>query len=138
MMEDDSGNLFCTSKALCEALRINDDTLRKTASRHQDELTSLSVTNSHAKEFIKNHREEFGVQRVRSDMRLWSEEDMILIAITARSSESKEFRSKLIRFIKENARRDTVSRDQHDQLVARLDKIEEFIPLFKTAPAMSN
>ncbi len=125
MMEDDEGELYCTSEILCSSLGITKEALKQVAQRHADELAGLRVTNCNSKEFIINNKEQLGIRRLRKDMRLWTEDDMLLIAMFSKSGVSKEFRQELLRFIKTNARRGYVSIEQHEALSARLLATQE-------------
>lgn len=108
MMEDEKGELFCTTKQLTEALAIPGSTLRSVLQRHFDEFDFLSVSKCNAKDFLRDNRVEFGVARVRNDMHLWSEKDMVSVALLSKSTASKAFRTNLSLFIRENATRDLV------------------------------
>lgn len=91
-MMDIEGELYCTSKAICGALGVHEETLRSIYNRHTKEFALLSVSNCNAKEFLQQNRVEFGVKRVRGDMRLWSEDDMLTFAFHSKSDVSLEFR----------------------------------------------
>jgi len=108
MMEDEKGELFCTTGQLTKALGITQTALYSVVTRHRDELDLLSLAKREAKEFIKKNRVEFGVARVRNDMHLWSEKDMVVVALLSKSTVSKDFRTNLSLFIRENATRDLV------------------------------
>lgn len=127
MMMDQSGILWCTSKQLCDGLGVDGDTLRWMRKNHRDEFEGLSVNEIHAKEFLLKNKIELGIKRVRKDMSLWSENDMILVALLARSSASKQFRRELVAFVKENAIRDVltgyVRREDYDKMAATLGKL---------------
>ena len=146
MMMDTSGKLWCTSKQLCEALGIKPEAIRKLAHDHKDELEFLSVTESHAKDFLKENKSEFGIKRVKQDMSLWSEDDMITIAVLSKSSVAKQFRKDLVKLIKEQARKSYVTRDEFNEIAidrnryiqlygetsARLDRLEQIVGVDKT------
>lgn len=127
MMEDEGGELYCTSKAICEALGINEATMRWTYNQHKAEFDSLSVGKTNAKEFFQQNRAEFGIKRVRKDMRLWTEDDMLTFAFHSRSPESLEFRKRLRQFIKQNARRDYVSQEEFESLKGELENMKEMV-----------
>lgn len=131
MMEDDRGELYCTSKALCEALGINEGTLRSVYERHKEEFLSVSICD--AKEFLRQNKVEFGIKRIRSDMRLWSEDDMLTFAFHSKSVQSLEYRKQLRQFIKQNAKRGYVSRDAFENLKGELHEIKEFMQKYMLA-----
>lgn len=119
--EDDM--LWTTSAAVCKALEIKKSALRNLYARNQDEFES--VTLSDAKEpfqkFFQENKDAFDIRRMRKDTRLWSENDVILIAMLCRSSISKEFRREFVKYIKQNAinrvLKDFVTREEFEQLL---------------------
>jgi hypothetical protein len=127
MIQDENGELYCTSKAICEALGVCEETLRYVYNTHKEEFSSLSVGNSNAKEFFLEHKTELGIKRVRSDIRLWTEDDMLGFGFFLKSDEAREYRRQLRQFIKTNAMVNTVSREEHEQLKGRLEYIEELL-----------
>jgi hypothetical protein len=122
MMEDGQGELYCTSRGLCGALNILEDTLRHVYTRHKEEFDSLSVTDCHAKEFLQENRAEFGVTRVKKDMRLWTEDDMLNFAFYTKSGVARQFRQDLRKFIKANASRHYISMEQYHKLEQELQE----------------
>lgn len=157
MMEDENGELYCTSKAICDALGISYDDLKHITMRHPEEFGNLRVTDCHskdgglslsnlqpknkelrvgnpnAKEFFTAHKTEFGIKRVRSDMRLWSEDDMLTFAFHSKSPQSLEFRKQLRRFIKQNATRGYVTQAQFDELKGQMHSLMELVALYVPA-----
>lgn len=89
---------------------------------HADELDGNCVSKTHAIEFFKENKVEFGLKYVRGDMALWSEYDMILVAVLSRSSASKEFRKELATFIKANAKKGMVEQDVHTRVIMELGR----------------
>lgn len=127
MMEDGEGELFCTNKCIEDGLGIGSDSVRKIYERNKAEFSGVSVTNRHAKEFLKAHKNEFGVKRVRLDMRLWNEDDMLTFAFKANTEKGFEFRKKLRQFIKANAKRHYVSKDEFDDLKNKFDLLATMV-----------
>jgi hypothetical protein len=95
--------------------------------------TENCVRKSDAIPFLKEHKVEFGLKYVRGDMRLWTEDDMILVAILSHAPSSKEFRKDLVQFIKANAVKDYVSREEYDSLLERLKALESAVPALQVA-----
>ncbi len=127
MFENEQGQLFCTTRAICSVLGIKEDAVRQITSTHAAELSSPSVIESHAKAFLDQHRVEFGIKRLRADMRIWSDKDMFTIAILSRSSVSREFRDGLWDLVKKQATRGYVSEEEHNKLLSRVAKLEDLI-----------
>lgn len=127
MMRDESGDLWCTSAQLCGALGIEPKALRELKRRNPEDFDLLSATENGAKEFFLKNKAEFGVRRVRKDMTLWSEDDMITVAILSRSAVAREFRKELRQFIKESARKDLlagyVTREEHERILMEFGKM---------------
>jgi len=134
MMEDENHELWCTSRMLCDALSIDSKALQATYLRHEDEFSNLTAANCSAKKFLQENKVEFGLTRVRSAMRLWNEDDMLSFAILSKSEVSREFRTHLRKFIKENARHGYVTRDEHDALASRFSALEELV--LRARPAL--
>lgn len=96
MMEDENGVLYTTSAVLATALGVTTDSLRMAYKFHREEFDALSVTDAYAKDFLNLHRVELGIQRLRDDMHIWSEGDMILHAMYCQTSQGRGFRKDLI------------------------------------------
>jgi hypothetical protein len=119
-MVDIRGDLYCTSKSICEALAINESTFREIYNVHRLEFGGLSVGNSDAKEFLQQNRVEFGIKRVRKDMHLWSDVDMLTFAFHAKSPAASCYRKQFIQFIKQHAKIESVSYEEFNQLRGEL------------------
>jgi len=132
MVEDDNRELYCTSKAICGALGMKEGHLWKITSLHSKELSELSLTNSKAKDFLQENRIAFGITRMRKDMRIWSEDDMLTFAFHSGSDKSMEFRKNLRQFIKRHAARNYVTQEQYqeldDKLGLVLDVVKRYYP----------
>ena len=131
MIENEGGDLFCTTKILSSALNQNPRDLRKIYHRHRDEFDPVTLrgVENLPKEFLEKNRVELGIRRMKEDLYFWSESDMLLMAVLSRSSVSKEFRKNLIQFIKTQARRDFVTREAHNELEARLNNLEDVVKI---------
>lgn len=106
--------LCTTTSVLAKALGCSSSNLRHIRLHHANEF--LSVNNRHPKDLTAEVKEELGIKRLKKDALLWSEDDMICAAMLTRGDRSKAFRRELIEFIKQNARRDTVSKDEYRAL----------------------
>ena len=63
-MVEIKGALYCTNKGLCDALQINDATLRSIYHRHTDEFDSKCVAICNAIDFFKEHKGDFDLKYV--------------------------------------------------------------------------
>lgn len=137
MMEDEDGELYCTSKALCGALGVTEGNIRSFYNDNKAEFDSLTVSNRHAKEFFREHQSVFELKRIRGNIRIWSEDDMLVFAFFLKTPQAREFRRELRLFIKQQARKDTVSREEFMSLLERVKNMElereEALPRFNLA-----
>lgn len=136
MIEDDAGELYCTSEVLCKVLGITPQALWKVASRHKKQLSENCMTNCQAIEYVRKNKEALGIKYLREDMRLWTETDMIRISMFSNSAVALEFQEGIIKLVKENARRGYVPQEQYQAIVqqlettsARLDRLEELMEI---------
>jgi hypothetical protein len=120
MMEDEGGTLYTTGSVLAGALGVTPQNLRSIYANHRDEFDGVSVNAIDANEFLQQHKEAFGVQRVRQDMHLWTEDDMILFAALSNSDQGKEFRKGMKQVIKTQARKGLITKEYFDSVVSQL------------------
>ncbi len=126
VLQDDQGNLFCTTKQIAEALGVTEQAIRTIALRNNDKLRGLSVTDRDAKT-LKSNKVELGIARVRKDMKIWSESDMIRIALWSRSEVADEFTDHVIKFVRDNAKINSlegyVTKEEYNNLCAENQKL---------------
>lgn len=127
MMEDRQGELFGTNKTVRDGLGLTEESIWKIYNRHKNEFGSFSLSNCPAKEFFKVNKALFDMKRVRDDIRLWNEDDMLTFAFYAQSDKGLEFRRNLRMFIKENAKRHYVNQADYDLLKADFKALTEFV-----------
>jgi hypothetical protein len=136
MMGDDEGELYCTSKSLCDALGVTDNALWVLASRHAKELSDFCLSNCKAIAFLKEHKLEFGVKYIRGNMRLWSEDDMLVIASRSEAPQALEFMKRLRRFGKLHARVSLISIEEFREMRAELKDLREMKSEFQVFKEM--
>jgi hypothetical protein len=68
MMEDEKGDLFCTTKQLADALNTDERTIRRVQARHQDEFTPIGGQTDPLRAFLFENKVEFGMQRIRKEL----------------------------------------------------------------------
>lgn len=127
MIEDDQGELYTPSSVLAKALGVSTDDLRNRYIANKIEYDGLSAGSIYAKEFIKLNKHLLGVRRVREDLHLWSESDMILHAMYSRTPQGRRFRKDLIAFIKQHAVRSGVYQEQLDALRAEIEELRQVV-----------
>lgn len=120
-----NGNHYITQKTLEKLLGVKGATIRKTFLTRRDEFDGLSVDIINAKDFIREHKHLLSVKRVRDDMHLWSEHDMLSFAMLVRGPRGRELRSELIQFIKDNAGYDMVPKEEYDRALSRVTNLEK-------------
>jgi hypothetical protein len=82
------------------------------------EVDPLSRNDSDAKEFLAQNKAIFGIKRLRKDMHLWTEDDILTFAFLAQSQRGLEVKRELKKFLKEQALKNYVPRQDWDQLLA--------------------
>jgi len=120
MIELEPGHLRCTNKGIEAALGVNASTLRDVYREHADRFTPLSVGKSDAKGFLREHREVFDIQRVRSDTKLWTPRDMLRFARYITSPAADEFHERVIDLIEEQARVGAIAPEEFRALEERV------------------
>jgi hypothetical protein len=133
MAEDaEEGKLYCTSKVICKGLGLKEKDLYNMCLNHPQHFQdSLKYSNLAVKDFISEHRGEFGVQRVR---KIYTDAELIAFAILSKSPVSIEFMQDYIKFVRSRVSVGFVSQEAHDALQAkfddqqrRLELVEKFI-----------
>ena len=128
MIEMEDGLLVCCGKQLAESLGTTEGALRSLRLIRKKSFSNLSVNSIDAKGFLEKHKVEFGIQRLRKDIRIWTEDDMIMAAVLVKSERGDEFRMDLAQFIKKNATRVYIEDiKQRDQLIAELRSENDFM-----------
>jgi hypothetical protein len=133
MIEFDDKELRCTSQALCNALGVSRKTLEHIRHRHPEHVQPVRPPERGAKEFLQAHRVEFGVERVREDMLLWSVDDMIAVAFYSTSKSALEFTKAVVQLVKREAQRSVITEAQYCELMARVNAVEEARGALQTA-----
>ena len=115
------GKLYCPTATLAKALSVTTRALNLLAQSHRDELESLRGSDASPKlmQLLRDHKEEFGIIRLKNDLHLWSESDMILLAVLSRAPTSKAFRRDLIQLVKDNARKEALNSIEVKVLIER-------------------
>lgn len=116
MIMGDDGVLYTTSKAICAGLGIDKISLIHIYGRAPSRFSALSMTQSHTKESFREYRKEFGIVRLRDDMRIWTENDMIRFAACATSEAAEDFMQGVIELVKANAKVGSVSQEEYQTL----------------------
>ncbi len=122
MIQLPDGKLYCTSKALCDALGLSTAALKQLHKSREKQLSPLRVSQTHSKEFFVEHRVRLGLSRVRADMVLWSERDMIRIAMWSQAPNALDFQESLIDMVRDAAVKQHVPQSTYDAIVARLEE----------------
>ena len=116
MMEDSTGELWGTNKTVAALLGITESGVRDIYSGNKKEFDKNCVGNSDAISFLKRHKSQFGLKYVRSDMALWSSEDILTFCYRASGDKAIEIRRKFSKFIKEHSKRNYVTQEQYLKL----------------------
>jgi hypothetical protein len=125
MMEDENGDLFTTGPSIEKSLGLTKTIMTKIYRNNKKEFDALRVPIRHPKDFIKEHKNLFGIKRVRTDLNIWSADDILTFAFHAKSEKSVEFRISLRKFIKEHSKKHYVTREQYEELLEQKDYYQE-------------
>lgn len=116
-MIDIEGDLYCTSKAICSALGVTDNALKQCYRDHGIEIgESLGCLKEPLRSFLYENKIQLDIKRVRTDINIWSEDQMLTFAFHITSDKAIQFRKDLIVMIKQYAKKDTISRDEYEKL----------------------
>lgn len=133
MAEDaEEGKLYCTSRVICKGLGLKEKDLYNMCLNHPHHFQdALKYSNLAVKDFISEHRDEFGMQRIR---KIYTDAELIAFAILSKSPVSIEFMQDYIKFVRSRVSVGFVSQEEHDALKAqfesqqtRLEVVEKFI-----------
>lgn len=98
------GRLYTTTQVLSKALGVSYDAIYQSYLRNKERLQNLNLTNCQAKEIFAQNKEAFGIKRLREDMHVWSEAQMIFLAFNCRSEQGQEFSDAVIELVQQEAR----------------------------------
>jgi hypothetical protein len=114
VIEDEDGKIFCTGKMICKGLGLKEKDLYNMCLNHPQHFQdSLKYSNLAVKEFIGEHREEFGMQRVR---KIYTDAELIAFAILSKSPFAVVFMQEFIQFVRSQVQMGYVSQKAHDAL----------------------
>jgi hypothetical protein len=119
--------LVCTNKQIGIGLGCGQNSLWNAYNQHREEMDELRYTNRVPKEFLTAHKAELGIDRLREDLTLWTEDAMINFAFYIRSPQAVAFRTELRRFVKENRSVNTVPRADHDALRSEFHEFKSLV-----------
>ena len=75
----EDGRWVCTTNDLVANIGCSVTTLLHAAHNHRHRLSFLTVKNTHSKEFLRDRKGEFGLQRLRDSSRLWTVDDVLIL-----------------------------------------------------------
>lgn len=143
MMKDGDGVLYCTSKALCSALGLTDEQLRKVYQRHGDRLHPLRVTDcppngsgSDISIFLQSHKSDFAISRVSKNMLLWPLDEALGVAFHVHTEVAWKFHKAAIQLIKQQASTFPVSMSEYQRLVDQVNELQTLI--LQTRPSLED
>jgi hypothetical protein len=129
MVEDDDLDLWGVTKGAAGAFAVQEQMIDKLFQTYPDEL-GTKATSSSVREFFRQNRAAFGIQRVR---RILSEDDVLLVAMHLHTPESRVARHEFLKFIKLNMRKNFVTLAEYQQLLGRVEAIESGVPYVQRA-----
>lgn len=130
------GILYSTYHMLASALEVTPDDLRMIRNTRPDEfdgirLGDLSAKYPSVKNVYANNKGLFGIERLRDDMHIPTEDDMLSFGFAIRSSIGKEFRKGLKELIKKHASIDVPTVQENEQLIQQLNETAEALRIEK-------
>jgi hypothetical protein len=128
MIHVGNGDLVCTSKQIEIGLGVPKDRLHQAYRNHKDEMDSLRCVKNIPKDFLLKNKTELGIERVKKDMLLWTEDAMINFAFFIRTPLAASFRQEIRSFIKEHRRIHVAGIEQSQkELRQEFDAFKEFV-----------
>jgi hypothetical protein len=150
MMEDSNGNVFCTSRALCNALGLTAQELKHTLRRYGSRLhplrisafgvqngTQLGTQNESLRDFLNEYKATFSIKYLRDDMLLWPLQEALGVAFHVHTELAWEFHQAAIRMIVEHARASAVSREEFEALQQEIRGSQPFIKAAASAAGIA-
>jgi hypothetical protein len=133
MVEDEERQMWTTTSGIAVALGIEPRSVLQLYQRRKAHFDELSGSNRTAKEevlaFLAQHQQHFGIRRMRPDLHLWSEDDVLTMAVLCNSPQALRAKKEFLQFIKSNMRREYATlQTQYDEVLRRLMLIEEALP----------
>jgi hypothetical protein len=121
MLKTANGERLTTRHVVAVALGTTDNALRLIHSRYQHRFDTVSVADRHAIQFLKDHKDAFGVKYVRGDMRLVTLRDAIRFATLSNSPTAVDFQEAILDEIIRSTLENTVSTAEFQATIARLE-----------------
>lgn len=132
MIETEAGKLFCTTNTIANSLGTTENAVKQIMRRNKDKLNKLTGTDSISKEFLRLHKTELGILRVKENTPLWSEAQMIRIALWTRTEVADQFVDEIIDFVRTHAKKSAlteetilekyVTKEEHTKVSLELNK----------------
>jgi prophage antirepressor-like protein len=119
LMIEINGTLYCPSTALAVALNVTQHNLTMWAKSKHRNIRPLRIRDLEpgVQALISSNRDGFHIKRLKQDIALWSEKDMIRLACRSRSAIGEDFHEQFVTLIVENATRELMTKEQVKQLL---------------------
>lgn len=122
MVKPDEGPMLILAKSAAGALGCTARTLWRQMLRHAQRLR---VTDCLPKEFLAQHREAFGLVRVRNDLKVLTDADFLYLSAHIQTEQAVGLHQSYIDFIIQQSRIDMVSREEYEALQRHYNQLEE-------------
>lgn len=134
MIDIGGSELVCTNKQLMLGLGCSKRSLLDCYNTHKNEMTALRYVNPYLKDFLIKNKTELGLERVREDIVLWSEDAMMCFAFFIKTPNAVEFRKELRAYIKDHRTIYTGGLEQLQRdMRQELNELHEFKDMVKQA-----
>ena len=125
--------LYATTKVVALAVAVSEKEMINFHTWNRQSMDTLSARILGAKEFLRENRVEFGVDRVRDDLVLWSIPDIMYATSRIRTPEAHAFRVEFSRLVVENVRRAHISSEQYTTLMKELEELRASVTSSQTS-----
>lgn len=122
MLKLDTGERLTTRHVVAMALGATDHSLKLIHLANKGRFDFVRVSDRAANEFFQQYKHDFGVQRVRSDMRLVTLRDAIRFAMLSSSPTAIDFQEAILDEIIRSTLENTVSQEEFHSTIARLEE----------------
>ena len=133
MVEDEERRMWTTTAGVAGALGIEQDSAlnlyHRNKAHFEDTTPSLRGDKESVVAFLTQHQKHFGIKRMRANLRIWSEDDVLTLAVLCKSPQALKAKKEFLQFIKSNMRREYATlQTQYNELLHRLMLVEEALP----------
>ena len=121
MLKTDTGERLTTRHVVAMALGTTDKALEWLHRNNKNRFDMVRACETRANELLLKHKQDFGIKRVRADMRLVTLRDAIRFATLSNSPTAIDFQEAILDEIIRSTLENTVSTAEFQATIARLE-----------------